>query len=106
MGEALSEKVSVNEQESPSGKYSCLSESPPRTFLKLRKPSEEPSSSSQVDKRSSSPESTDSPTSSSPTSTGYRRKERSSQTVSTLKLLAATDLFLDSHASDTDEIKR
>merc|ERR1712022_70131 len=102
--------VSVNQQELPSVKYSCPSELPKSTSQKPKKPSEEPSSSSQVDKRSSSPESSVSPILSRPTSTGYRRKERSSQTVSTSKLSAITDLFLDSHASDSechsDEIKR
>merc|ERR1719231_842960 len=46
-----------------------------------RRPSGDQSSSSQVDKRSSSQESMVSPSSLNPTITDSRRKERSSQTV-------------------------
>merc|ERR1711865_280305 len=103
MGE-LSVKVSVNLLESPLVKYSCLSELLMKTFHTPRKPLEELNSSSQVDKRSSSPESSDSPTLSSLISIDYKRKERLSQTVSTLKLLAITDSLTDFQCSDIEAI--
>merc|ERR1711865_1187545 len=103
MGE-LSVKVSVNLLESPLVKYSCLSESLMKTFHTLKKPLEELNSSSQVDKRSSSPESSDSPTLSSLISTDYKRKERLSQMVLTLRLLEVTDNLADFQCSDIEDI--
>jgi len=69
---------------------------------KPKKVLEDPSSSSQADRRSLSQENSVSPRLLNPTSTDSRKKERSSLMDLTLRSLENTDHLADSHSSKTD----
>merc|ERR1712070_733767 len=92
-------RLSVNQQEYLLDKSSCPSElKVKRTRIMPRKPLEEQSSSSQVDRRSSSQESSVSHATLSLTTTDFLRRTKSSETVLTLSSLESTDHSPDFHS--------
>merc|ERR1712070_1319756 len=95
----LSVRPFVNQQESPLVKSSCLSELRVRTILLMpRKPLEELTSSSQVDRRSSFQENSVSPSSLRLTTTDSRTRTKSSVMVLVSSSLESTDHSPDFHS--------
>ena len=100
----LSVRVSVNQLEWILDRFFFPSDAHKRMSEQLRKVLEDPSSSSQEDRRFSSQENSVSLRLLNPISIDSRRKERSSPMVSVLKLLENTDHLADSHSSRIDTL--